>query len=223
MNTLTLATIRNLIRSDLNEATTTMLSDTELNSIINDGYKDTAVKGLCYENKIAKTNINVSEKVISLLDQNPKVIRVNYVEYKSGTTQGGKGLMCIQPQAIGHIPISGNAPQYWFQWGDMLVIEPLPDVGTYDLAIYASCIPTPVLSADSDVCSDLPSEFHECVYYFALAIAAVKLKRWSMVATYYNKYIVDVQTKREQYAINRIDSRSSHTLPDAVQMEAQGG
>jgi len=114
MGTLTLATIRNLTRSDLNETGTTMLTDTELNSAANDGYKDTAVKGLCYENKLTFDNIAV-EKIVSLRGND--VIRVNYVEYKTGATQGGKGLLGILPQAVGHNPINANTPHQWFQWG----------------------------------------------------------------------------------------------------------
>lgn len=223
MGTLTLATIRQLIRSGLNETTTTMLSDAELNSVINDAYKDTAVKGLCYEYKITKDNISISQKIISLAEEDPKVIRVNYVEYKTGTTEGGKGLICVIPQVVGYEGISDNTPKYWFQWGDYLVIEPLPDAATYDLALYAACIPTPVLSADGDLCDDIPAEFHECVYYFALAFAALKLKRWSVAATAYNKYISDVQRKREEYARSHPDGRFAHKVPDSVLMEAQRG
>src|SRR4030042_1648486 len=103
MGTLTLATMRNLIRSDLNETSTTMLSNTELNSLLNDGYKDTAAKGLCYENKIAFSNI-AAEKIVDLVPATNRIIRVNYVEYKSGTTEGGWGMLGILPQAEGHIP-----------------------------------------------------------------------------------------------------------------------
>jgi hypothetical protein len=224
MGTLTLVTIRNLVRSDLNETTTTILSDTELNSIINDGYKDVAIKGLCYENKITKDNIPTSQRMVSLIDQDPKVVRVNYVEYKSGATQGGVGMMGIIPQAVGYTPINLNVPQYWFQWGNILVIDPLPDAATYDLAIYAACIPTPVLSADGDKCDDIPVEFHECVYLFALAFAALKIRRWGDAATTYNKYITSLQQKRAEYIMKYADSRFSHEIPDNVtpQMQEKG-
>ena len=216
MATMTLGTIRNLTRSDLNETTTTMLSDTELNSIANDGYKDTAVKGLCYENKITKDNIAASEKVISLISSN--VVRVNYVEYKSGTTEGGKGLLCALPQMVGYVTINANVPQYWFQWGPYLIIEPLPDAGTYDLAVYASCYPAAVMSADGDTPANLPIEFHECVYYFTLAFAALKLKRWADAANAYNKYTTSVQQKRSEYIMKYPDGRLSHEIPESVEV-----
>lgn len=218
-----MATIKSLIRADLNESSTTILTDAELTSLCNDGYKDTAVKGLCYENKITKDDILVSQKIISLADQDPKVIRVNYVEYKSGTTQGGEGMLCALPQTVGHLAINTSVPQYWFQWGQNLVVEPLPDAATYDLAIYASCVPTPALSTGTDTLDDLPVEFHECVYLFALAFAALKLKRWADAAKAYNRYIMDVQRKRAEFISKYAEGRFTHELPDNVTMEQKGG
>jgi hypothetical protein len=221
MGTLTVTNIINNVRSALNETSTTMLSDAELTIIINDGYKDICSKALAYEKKITKDNIATSQKIVSLVGEN--VCRVNYVEYKTGTTQGGKGLICILPQTVGHVPISTNAPQYWFQWGEYLIIEPLPDAATYDLAVYASCYPSAVLVATSaDLpASDLPAEFHEDVYYFTLAFASLKLKRWADAASAYNQYIADIQNKRMQYITKPVDSRMSHELPDSVAREAQ--
>ena len=222
MATLTLSTIRSLIRSELNESTTTALTDTELNSIINDGYKDVSAKGLCYENKIAFNNI-AAQKIVPLVFATNHILRVNYVEYKSGTTQGGWGMMRVVPQTIGHMKIDGSTPQYWYQWGDYLYVEPVPDVATYDLEVYASCYPAAVLSGDSDTPTNLPSEFHESVYLFAVAFAAFKLKRWGDAANAYNRYIIDIQRKRNEYVTKYPDGRFAHELPDHVTMEAQGG
>lgn len=221
MGTLTVTNIINNVRSALNETATTMLSDAELTILINDGYKDICAKAFAYEKKITKDNIATSEKVVSLVGEN--VARINYVEYKSGTTEGGKGMICILPQAVGHIPINTNAPQGWYQWGEYLVLEPLPDAATYDLAVYATCYPSAVLVATSaDLpASNLPSEFHEDVYYFTLAFAAFKLKRWADAATAYNRYIIDIQTKRAQYIMKQVDTRMTHELPESVTIGAQ--
>ena len=227
MGTLTLSTIRSLIRSDLNESSTTLLSNTELNSLVNDGYKDTAVKGLCYEKKITFSNI-ATQKIIALDFATNRILRVNYVEYKSGSTEGGWGLVGILPQAIGHCDLEyvnvtngTGTPQFWYQWGDYLVIEPLPDVNSYDLEVYASCYPDAVVSSDSGLLTYLPVEFHECAYLFALSFAALKLKRWGDAANAYNRYIVEVQRKRNEYIMKYPDGRFDHELPDNVTMEAQ--
>ena len=223
MGTLTLLTMRNLLRSDLNESSTTMLIDAELDKFINDGYKDVAIKGLCYENKIAFDNIPVTQKVVPLLPATNRIFRVNYVEYKTGATEGGLGLLAVLPQTVGRVPINSSAPQYWYQWGDSLIIEPLPDAGTYDLAVYAACYPAAVMSADGDLATSLPAEFHECVYLFALAYASLKLGRWSDAANTYNRYLADIQRKRMEYIMKFPDQRISQYLPDSVTLEAQRG
>ncbi len=219
MSTLTLATIRTLLRSDLNESSTTILTDTELNSIINDGYKDTAVKALCYENKIAFDNIATTQKIVPLLPGTNHIIRVNFVEYKYSTTEGGLGILSVMPQTVGRSTINNNTPQYWFKWGDYLVVEPVTDAATYDLAVYAACYPAAVMSADNDKPDSLPVEFHEDVYFFALAFAALKLKRWGDAGNVYNKYIMDVQRKRQEYIMKYPEGRFVHQLPDNVTME----
>jgi hypothetical protein len=223
MSTMTLAVIRTLIRSELNETGTSLLTDTELNRIVNDGYKDVAVKGLCYENKLTYDNISTGTRTISLSANG--VIRVNYVEYKTGTTEGGLGLLCVAPQTIGHSTIdeAANTPRYWFQWGQNLIIEPVPDAATYDLAVYAACYPAAVLSADGDKPDSIPVEFHECVYGFALAFAAYKLKRWGDAGNAYNRYIMDVQRKRAEYVTKYPEGRYTHEIPDDVKMEAVKG
>jgi hypothetical protein len=223
MATLTLSTIRSLIRDELNEPATTTLTNTELNSIINDGYKDVCTKGVAYENKISFTNISVSQKIVPLVFATNRIIRVNYVEYKLGTTDGGLGMLPVLPQTVGHSGINDNTPQYWFQWGDYLVVEPLPDVGTYDLAVYASCLPSAVISSDSGTPSNLPDEFHESVFLFALAFSCLKLKRWGDFANSYNRYIFDVQRKKNEYITKYPDGRYAHELPNNVTMEQPNG
>jgi hypothetical protein len=204
--TLTLTTIRSLVRQGLNDS---LLTDDELNKIINDGYKDVAAKCLCNESELAKSSI---PKIISLKGDN--VIRVNYVEY------AGKGLICILPQALGYDAVTGP-PKYWFQWGDYLVIEPSPD-STYTISVYATCYPATILSADGDL-PVFPAEFHESVYLFSLAFAALKLKRWASAVAAYNKYIADVQGKRMEYVMKSPDYRSANEQPNSVTTEERRG
>jgi hypothetical protein len=218
MATLTLLTIRSLVRSDLNESTTTMLSDAEITAIANDGYRDTAVKGLCIESKIAKDAI----AALKIIDLGATVIKVNYVEYldeASVGTSGGVGILAISPQNVGYIPVTTGTPAGWFQWGRYLVVEPIPSGSTQSLAVYASIYPSAAMSADGDTPASLPVEFHECVYLYTLAFAALKLKRWADAANAYNRYIMDVQRKRQQYVMKYPDPRASHNIPDSVTME----
>ncbi|MFA5340234.1 MAG: hypothetical protein WC332_00510 [Clostridia bacterium] len=207
MSTLSLSGIRTLIRSEINEATTTSLTDAELNSIINDAYKDTSVKGLCYESKIAKTNI--TSKIISLASDN--IVKINYVEYDLGTSC--LGMIQSNVPTIGHTPVDGSTPQYWFKWGDYLIVEPVPDVSTYDLNLYASCYPAAVLSGDTDTLVSLPIEFHECVYLYSVAFSCLKLKRWGDFVSFYNRYIESVQSKKMEYISKFPEVRQQQDIP----------
>lgn len=213
MATLSLVTMRNLIRSNLNELTTSVLSDAELNSIINDAYKDVSSRGFCYENKITKSNIPASVKLIPLVSDN--VVRVHYVEYDLATS-GCRGMIEILPTVVGHVSINDYTPQYWFQWGNFLVVEPLPNVATYDLFIYASCYPATVLSADGDLPSSVQPEFHEVILNLATAMAALKLKRWGDTSLYYNDYVDNIQLRKYDYITKAVDYRVSLEIPGNV-------
>lgn len=224
MATLTLATIRNLVRSNLNITATSTLSDTELNIIINDGYKDVACKSLAYEVKIAKSNIAVGERLVSLVGSN--VIKVNYVEYLSGTTQGGWGLVKALPQSFGHNDIDPvnltnyyGPPRYWFQWGEYIAIDPIPDVSTYDLSVYASCYPAAVISGDTAVPTSLPTEFHDCIALFATAFSALKLRRWRDMSIFYNIYISTISQLTSEYIKRYPEGRLAYTVPTTVTMK----
>jgi len=73
------------------------------------------------------------------------------------------------------------------------------------------------MSADGDLPSSIPVEFHECILYFTIFAAALKLKRWSDAANAYNKYIADIQMKRAEYVMKYPDGRISHWIPDSVE------
>lgn len=223
MATLNLSTIRSLVRSALNESSTTTLTDTELTSIINDGYKEVCSKTMCYEVRINIPNITSGVRLVPLsyASTSNHVMRVNYVEYYRTTSDipYGYGLPQVYPQSLGHMPIDTSVPQFWFQWGDFLVIEMTPDAGTYDLFVYASCYPTTVLSADADIPSCAPPEFHESIYLYATAFSAVKLKRWSDVAVFYNRYVDAIQPRKYEYVMKYPENRMWHDIPEKVIVE----
>lgn len=210
MATMTLTKYRSVIRSILNETSTTSLSDAELNILVNDGYKDVCAKALCYESRLTKENVSSAEKLISLVGLN--VIKVNYVEYYTSPL----GMLSVLPTTVGHIPINGSTPQYWFQWGDYIYIEPAPDVSTYDLYVYAALYPDATMSSDSDTPTYVPEEFHEDILNFATAYACLKLKRWGDAAFFYNKYIAVIQKKKMDYLKRFVEPRTIKEIPDTV-------
>jgi hypothetical protein len=149
-------------------------------------------------------------RMIPLLSLN--IVRVNYVEYLGSSL----GMIGIVPQALGHIKIDTYTPQFWFQWGNYLIIEPLPDVGTYGLNIYAACYPDSVMTSDSDLPVYLPVAFHESIYSYALAYSCLKLKRWQEATTFYMRYITNLQRKKDEFAIRRPDVRAMMDIPNVV-------
>lgn len=79
----------------------------------------------------------VTVKDVRTVDTN--VYKVLYVEYVPATgrpTMLGK----IDPLKTGHYPIDGTYPQWWFELGDQIGIEPIPDAA-YALRLYVCDIP----------------------------------------------------------------------------------
>ncbi len=212
MSILNLGTIRTLVRSNLNETTTTPITDTELNSIANDGYINVAVKGLCYEQKIAVNNIPSNVDLIPLDGYN--IVRVNYIEYSSPDLP--LAMMSVNPQTIGHMVIDGSSPQFWFQWGNYVKIEPLPDTSTYDLNLFVSCYPAIPMIADTDVPSLIPAEFHECVFLYTLAFSCMKLRRWNDAINYYNRFTESIQKEKSEYYSKFAEVRANLDLSNKV-------
>lgn len=214
MATLTLLTIRNMIRNKFNDQSVAVLSDAFLNLLINDGYKDVSIKGVAYESRISKSNITTSSNIVSLVGSN--VIRPNFVTYSTGS--GEIGLVKILPHALGHIPTQGNYPQFWFPWGECIVIDPAPDVATYDLFVYSAVFPSAVLTSDTATFTNLPPEFHECVYEYAAAMCNLKLRLWANFISDYNDYISEVQRRKAEYIIKNPDLMVMRNIPDTVEV-----
>ncbi len=221
MGTLARLTINNLVRSDLNEPTQTKLLDTELNAIITDGYRNVAILGLC--NAITKT-LTLSEgvKIYPIPETTEIAIRPLYVQHAD------KGLLSIFSQVVGHNDGAGlttaiGTPRFWFPWGDLIVLEPAPNAAAVSATtkVHCACYPAVTLAADASLPTALPVEFHECVYDYALAFAALKLRRWGDASLAYNRYITNVQRKRYEYAMRFSDPKGLRDIPDNVNWEVK--
>jgi hypothetical protein len=114
--------------------------------------------------------------------------------------------------------LSGTTPQYWFPWGDFIVIDPAPDVVTCDLAIYAARYPAAAMALDADTPTNLPPELHECVYLFARAFARLKLRQWGKFVENYNDYTQEVQRRKFEYIMKYPDSREARNMPENVEV-----
>ena len=126
------------VRDRLNEATASFYSDAQITRWLNSGENDVATKSLCYESIQSKSTSNGARTVAVT------AIKVHHVEYvPTGTNLG---LIKINPLQLGHLPTDGVTPQYWFQWGQVIGIEPKP-TATYTLNVYTSIFPTVALAA----------------------------------------------------------------------------
>jgi hypothetical protein len=211
MATLTLAQIRSMIHDTVEETCTILLSDTYLNIIINQGYKDVAIKGLCYEKKLPK-NVLSGSTIISLVGDN--VIRTNYLE----DSYSGEGMVMINPLAKGHANVDDDRPYYWFQWGNYIVLDPLPSHTYFTVNVFASCMPDTSMINDTDTPANLPPEFHESVFEFSVVPVFIKLKKWKKAVAAYNAYIHGVRMRRQNYIKVTPDHHSDRELPLSVML-----
>lgn len=125
------------------------------------------------------------------------------------------GLLRILPQSVGHIDLTGSSPQYWFQWGQYIVIEPVPDI-TYLLTLFVSDYPETELTLTTDFPDGLPDEFHSCAVDYACYVLALRMKKWKKAAKYYNLYVKNLKQRKKDYMDRRADRQKLHSMPDRV-------
>jgi hypothetical protein len=116
------------IRMYLNEATAKFYTQAEIWNWISAGSRDISRRALCVRRIL---EVQTDHNVRSIPTNSLKVMYVEYV----GTRP--KMLTKIDPLKIGHYPLNGTAPQYWYDLGDTIEIEPLPD-DIYNLKLYVA-------------------------------------------------------------------------------------
>lgn len=109
-----------------------------------------------------------------------------------------RGLIKINPQDRGRTPVDDCVPKAWYPWGKEVVIEPVPD-DKYPLALYISDYPVSELTADTDIPSSLPLEFHECIVFFSCYTLLMKRKKWDSARYFYNRYLSSLELKYKIY------------------------
>ena len=232
------STMRTLIRTELNESTTTRISNAEILAALNEGYKFVATRGLCYEAETAYVT-TVGRNIIKHAG-----LRVNSIEYlgldslvqftdgdivftdgdvtwytTSGVAEDQIGLQCILPTNVGYVPLKGTQPQKWFPWGKYVVLEPTPDA-RYVLKLYIATYPA-ALVGDTDELL-VPDEFKRSVVDYAESVLCIKLRRWAEVGAFYNKCIIGTQKARAEFVKSRPDPRAARDIPKEVK-EVQSG
>ena len=125
------------------------------------------------------------------------------------------GVLKASPGIFGHCAIDNQTPKYWFQWGDMLAIDPLPDnVANYLMMMHKADYPTRGMDATYyPVPSDLPEEFQELLVDFACYVLSLKLKKWKQASRHYNIYTQNLSLRKQEYINRKAEKRLLRDLP----------
>mgnify|MGYP000864744619 FL=1 len=90
-----------------------------------------------------------------------------------------KALIKITPLQLGHVPLDGIYPQYWFEFGNYIGIEPVPPE-VYTLTVYLASIPTDMTTGAS--VPSVPYAFCGMLTYYIAARALEQDRRFDASA-----------------------------------------
>ena len=130
-----------------------------------------------------------------------------------------KGMLKISPTVVGRTAINDYTPILWFQWGNFLIIEPIPipDYNAeYQILLHIADYPRWDLNQYYPSPEELPEEFHPCIVDFACYCLSLRLKKWKQAAKYYNLYIKNLKQRKRDYMSRMADRRGSRAIPDNV-------
>lgn len=206
-----LSDLRTRVLTITNEDSNSMvLTSAVLNRFLNDAERDIAAKTGCLEH-IDTLTTKVSTRTVQFSG-----FKVKNLEYIPAT--GNRlGLPRITLKELGRRPLTGVVPQYWTQWGGLVLIEPIP-VLTYTLYATISDYPLTEMSSDTDKPS-IPAVYHEDMVWYALSRCYMRKGRREQAAYAYNRYIESIQLKKFTRTYPKQDSRLLTSIPEAVSNE----
>ncbi|MFH1230614.1 MAG: hypothetical protein V1709_03870 [Planctomycetota bacterium] len=223
-----LSTMESLVRSTLNKSSNVILTQAEIFTSLNDGYKEVSSRSLCIEH-IDELTTSTDSRIIPFSGYKVTKIYSDYLPQGSlyifqddyytwidadyiwnETLSPGwvSGIPKISMQMIGRLSIVGSNPQFWSQWGNNIIIDPIPD-GEYPLTVFISDYPETELTNEP---SFLPKEFQQCVVMFACYSLSIKLKKWKQSLRYYNIYIRNLKKYKKEYMDRRVENRKIHLM-----------
>jgi len=128
------------------------------------------------------------------------------------------GVIKANPNVFGHLVIDNQTPKYWFQWNNAFVIDPLPDdTASYLMMVHRASYPSKEMDGTYyKAPNDLPEEFHSLLIDFACYVLLIKLKKWRQASKYYNRYMRNLNAKRQEYVNRKAEERKLIKLPDEV-------
>ena len=211
-----MATVQDMLlqlRYLLNEDTASLWTDTELLRHINDAQRDIA----------SRTGCTIKQRTVSTTSGSREVPftghKVLYVEYQPDSSDP-VALIPITPKMLGNVQTyNGIIPQYYFQWGQNIIIDPQPQA-VYTLSIYTAMWPDCNLSDNADE-PTIATAFHESMKLFVQAAAFYKPKKVMKTGLFYRQYLTSTGLLKRIYSDERPDQLQDIKMPDLVTAETR--
>ena len=164
-------------RAILREATASFWTDAQLLVYANEGIKAIAWRVGGYRT-FTTVSTTASTRLVSFTGY--KCLAVEY---------SNKALIKITPLQLGHVPLDGIYPQYWFEFGNYIGIEPIPPE-IYTLTVYLASIPTNMTTGAS--VPSVPYAFCGMLTYYIAARALEQDRQFEASAQLMDMYTNDL-------------------------------
>jgi hypothetical protein len=129
--------------------------------------------------------------------------------------KANEALMQITPSQLYHLPHRAETyPQYWYQWGNTLCIEPIADK-TYNLRIYVSGSPTEEMAIDGDS-PQIPILFQQAIVPYATMMGRLKSRQYADANVFYAEYTEYLKTTMANYIDKYPITLPEMQLPDKM-------
>jgi hypothetical protein len=126
------------------------------------------------------------------------VLWVDNLDAVSTKVKPPETLIQTTPDHMYHTPNRAQTyPQYWFQWGNYIYLDPVPD-DAYTLRAYVSRSPNDQMAVDADE-PEIPLEFQQAIIPYVVMIGKLKARKFGDAGVKYGEYIGFLQNNMSQY------------------------
>jgi len=202
------------IRDVLNEDTASFWTDTELTRILNDAVREVAASAECIERTEDITTSNGTR--LTAFTANKAV----YAEYIPGSGTP-TGLIRIHPKQAGYVPVNGVTPQYFWEAGSYIGIEPLPN-SAYTIRLYVQDYPASDISSNVDL-AELPEEYRFLPVLYTISQAFRKASDYGPSAQIMGIFYNELFYNRKLFSREIVDGIENMQVPDYVKVIQDGG
>jgi hypothetical protein len=174
-------------------------NDTELLQWLNDGTLDIATRTQCLEDIETETlTANTSTYTLS-----NNFIAIKSVIYKEAagsewTLQKGDLLGLTGTPSFGYQKNMTGAPKYWTQWGNTVIVYPIPDTGAASdtIDVYLVKRPAVVISSAAVL---VPAIYERALTLYVTSQALFKDSKFAKARNFMNEYFAELDRYRADY------------------------